>query len=198
MTCSSIYYALISFLIWITVGPCALCLNLESLMRDMRRTYSYAGNKIFIHCMQMSNSIEKGKVYDVGFHWGKKRERRVTTEEVHYESFTYDGVEYFLYDCVYFHKEGEPEPYIGKLIRIWEHPNEGRRVLVLWFFRPSDISNYLGCQHVLENELFLACGNGVGLANENSLVMYLRPYDYISCYASLWIIVCQIFLSYSF
>jgi len=133
----------------------------------------------------MSKSIHTGKVHAAAFHWGKKREQRVTTKEVHYESFTYDGIEYFLYDCVYLSKEGEPEPYIGKLIRIWENPNKGRRVLVLWFFRPSDISNYLGCQNVLENELFLASGNGVGLANENSLVMCLRPYDYMLCYALL-------------
>lgn len=107
---------------------------------------------------------------DMGFKWGKKRGVGVKNREIkYYESFHFDGVEYNLYDDVYLYKEGEPEPYIGKLVRIWETPNKTRRVKVLWFFRPCEIVKYLGTEQPLENELFLASGEGVGLANDNPL-----------------------------
>lgn len=107
---------------------------------------------------------------DISFSWGKKKGRGGTKKEVQfYESFTYDGVEYSLYDSVYLYKEGEPEPYIGKLIKIWEPANKARKVKILWFFYPLEISNHLGDEKVLENELFLASGDGAGLANVNPL-----------------------------
>ncbi|GAB2284864.1 hypothetical protein Dimus_019316 [Dionaea muscipula] len=107
----------------------------------------------------------------IEFTWGVKRGRGGAKKDVQfYESFTYDGVEYFLYDSIYLFKDDENEPYIGKLIKIWEQKNKIRRVKVLWFFRPHEVSNYLGNEEVLENELFLACGDvGRGLANINSL-----------------------------
>lgn len=118
----------------------------------------------------MSDSRDKDKIEDVDFSWGIKRLRGGKNKEVQfYESFTYDGMEYFLYDSVYLFKKGEPEPYIGKLIKIWEHSNKTKKIKVLWFFKPSEISYYLGDETVLENELFLASGEGVGLANVNSL-----------------------------
>ncbi|XP_058081707.1 protein ANTI-SILENCING 1 isoform X2 [Magnolia sinica] len=104
------------------------------------------------------------------FKWGKKRGVGGAKKEVQfYESFTYDEIEYVLYDCVYLYKEGEPEPYIGKLIKLWEQPNRKKKIKVLWFFRPIELLNWLGDDHALENEIFLACGEGMGLANVNPL-----------------------------
>ncbi|KMT11799.1 hypothetical protein BVRB_5g105010 isoform A [Beta vulgaris subsp. vulgaris] len=115
---------------------------------------------------------------DVDFSWGSKEGRRHTigTKEgvaerdmQFYESFTYEGVEYHLYDSVYLSGGTEVEPYIGKLIQIYELPNKAREVKVLWFFHPSEISNYLRSGNVLKNEIFLATGCGKGLANVNPL-----------------------------
>ncbi|XP_044464238.1 protein ANTI-SILENCING 1 isoform X2 [Mangifera indica] len=114
--------------------------------------------------------VEFAEVENLEFKWGKKRGLGGKKKDVRfYESFTYDGVEYALYDCVYMYKEGELEPYIGKLIKIWENADKTKRVKVLWFFRPCEISNFLGNERVPENELFLACGEGAGLANVNPL-----------------------------
>ncbi|XP_030548736.2 protein ANTI-SILENCING 1 isoform X2 [Rhodamnia argentea] len=107
---------------------------------------------------------------DIDFKWGKKLGfDRKNREVQYYKSFHFEGVEYSLYDCVYLFKESEPEPYIGKLIRIWQNPAKLRKVKVLWFFRPDEIVNHLGTVKPLENELFLASGEGVGLANINPL-----------------------------
>ncbi|XP_077210536.1 bromo-adjacent homology (BAH) domain-containing protein isoform X2 [Tasmannia lanceolata] len=103
------------------------------------------------------------------FKWGQKRGVGGAKKDAQfYESFTYDGIEYFLYDCVYLYKEGEPEPFIGKLLKIWEQSNR-RRVKVLWFFRPIELLNWLREDVTLENEIFLACGEGLGLTNVNPL-----------------------------
>ena len=93
-----------------------------------------------------------------------------------YKSFKYDGEWYELYDCVYLFKEGEEEPEIGKIIKIWETPQRLRKVKVLWLFRPCEIVNFLGDEKIPENELFLASGVGPGLCNLNPLVIEL---DYV-------------------
>ncbi|KAF5748240.1 hypothetical protein HS088_TW04G00192 [Tripterygium wilfordii] len=112
--------------------------------------------------------VDEGET--VEFRWGKKRGFGGKKKDVRfYESFNYDNIEYTLYDCVYLYKEGESEPFIGKLIKIWENSDKTRRVKVLWFFRPCEILNYLGAEVPLDNELFLASGEGVGLANVNPL-----------------------------
>ena len=113
-----------------------------------------------------------GIVEEPEFKWGKKRGLGGKKKDVQfYESFTYDGVDYTLHDSVYLYKEGEPEPYIGKLIKIWETADKTKRVKVVWYFRPCEIRNFLeGCE-VRENELFLACGEGLGLSNINPLVI---------------------------
>ncbi|XP_024031650.1 protein ANTI-SILENCING 1 isoform X2 [Morus notabilis] len=114
--------------------------------------------------------VEPEKVEDAEFEWGKKKGIGGKKKRVQfYESFTYDGVEYVLFDSVYLYKEGEPEPYIGKLLKIWEHPDKMRKVKVLWFFRPCEILNFLGDEEPSDNELFLASGEGVGLCNVNPL-----------------------------
>ncbi|CAJ1973852.1 unnamed protein product [Sphenostylis stenocarpa] len=101
-----------------------------------------------------------GNVKSVG---GKKKDVRF------YESFSYDGVEYSLFDSVFLYKKGEPEHYIGKIVKIWETADKSKRVKVLWYFRPSEIVNFLKGSEALENELFLASGEGEGLANVNPL-----------------------------
>lgn len=116
--------------------------------------------------------VEADESEEIEFKWGKKRGVGGKKKEVRfYESFSYDDVEYSLYDSVYLYKVSEPEPYIGKLIKIWENPDKSKRVKVLWFFRSCEIQNYLGAEEVPENELFLASGEGLGLANVNPLVM---------------------------
>ncbi|XP_010931210.1 protein ANTI-SILENCING 1 isoform X2 [Elaeis guineensis] len=106
---------------------------------------------------------------DIQFHWGKKRGIGGTKRDCQfYESFTFDNVNYSLYDCVYLSKHGEPEPYIGKILKIWEQLGH-KRVKILWFFRPNEIQNYLGDHTPLETEIFMASGEGVGLSNVNAL-----------------------------
>lgn len=123
----------------------------------------------------MSLSPKVDNVEDSEFKWGKKRGVGGKRKEVQfYESFTYDGVEYALYDCLYLYKEDEPEPYIGKLIKMWELPDKAKKIKVLWFFRPHEILKWLGEVKTVEKELFLASGEGVGLANVNPLVIEFR------------------------
>ncbi|XP_062022334.1 protein ANTI-SILENCING 1 [Rosa rugosa] len=102
------------------------------------------------------------------FKWGMKKAIGGKNKATQfYKSFTFDGEQYDLYDCVYLYKEGEPEPEIGKIIKMWETPQRIRRVKILWFFRPCEIINFLGDEEILENELFLASGVGTGLYNLN-------------------------------
>uniref|UniRef100_M4CPF9 BAH domain-containing protein n=1 Tax=Brassica campestris TaxID=3711 RepID=M4CPF9_BRACM len=113
------------------------------------------------------------------FKWGKKRRVGGKKKDVQfYESFTFDGDEYSLYDSVLVGDASEQdshELFVAKIIKIWEHTNKRaknpRQVKLLWFFRPSEISPHLleGVQDVLANELFLASGEGPGLANVNPL-----------------------------
>ncbi|KAK9697178.1 hypothetical protein RND81_08G019800 [Saponaria officinalis] len=119
----------------------------------------------------MSVGIGESKIDErIEFRWGKKRGRGGAKKDVQfYESFEFDGVEYSLYDSVYLFKHGETDPYIGKLIKIWEQPVNDKKIKVLWFFRPSEISDHLQGVDVLENELFLGDGVGTGLTNINPL-----------------------------
>ncbi|KAF8406987.1 hypothetical protein HHK36_006108 [Tetracentron sinense] len=117
----------------------------------------------------MPHSGEAGKEYNPEFKWGKKKGAVTNTEVQFYESFTYDGVEYFLYDCVYLYYGNESKPSIGKLVKIWEQSNHKKRVKVVWFFLPCEILNWLGDDAPLENEIFLASGEGEGLSNVNPL-----------------------------
>ncbi|KAI3978297.1 hypothetical protein MKX01_013095 [Papaver californicum] len=112
------------------------------------------------------------EVETLEFRWVKKRGIGGARKEVQfYECFVYDDVEYSLYDCVYLYKDGEPEPYVAKLIKMWEYPGNLKKVKVLWFFRPIEIVNYIGNEQeaVLHNELFLGTGEGLGLTDINPL-----------------------------
>ncbi|GLJ10413.1 hypothetical protein SUGI_0127810 [Cryptomeria japonica] len=112
------------------------------------------------------------EVANVEFRWGVKRGKGLKGKDIQfYDSFTYDGVEYSCYDCVYVHKEGEPEPYIGKIMKIWDDRKlKKKRIKVWWFFRPIEIRNfYEGDCSPANRELFLASGEGQGLFNVNLL-----------------------------
>ncbi|PNY11534.1 nucleic acid binding protein [Trifolium pratense] len=86
---------------------------------------------------------EEQNVVGGNFKWGNKRGTGVKNKDTQfYESFVYDGVEYFLYDSVYFYHTDHVNTSIGKLIRIYD---------------PS------------WNELFLASGKSKGVSNTNEL-----------------------------
>ncbi|KAK6927414.1 hypothetical protein RJ641_006005 [Dillenia turbinata] len=118
----------------------------------------------------MSSSADVTEDKELDFKWGKKRGVGGKKKEVQfYESFTYDGVEYRLYDSVYVYQDGEEVPHIGKIIKIWENPDKSKKVKLLWYFHPIEILHWIEGVETLENELFLASGEGVGLANVNPL-----------------------------
>ncbi|KAK8550473.1 hypothetical protein V6N12_039181 [Hibiscus sabdariffa] len=133
---------------------------------SLLNTFCFSG-QVEACCVRM---VEVGGTEDLEFKWGKKKGIGGRKKDVQfYESFTYDGVDYALYDNVYLYKEGEPLPYLGKLIKIWENADKSKKVKVLWFFRPEEISNYLVDGLTYPNEIFLASGDGAGLANVNPL-----------------------------
>jgi hypothetical protein len=107
---------------------------------------------------------------NIQFSWGKKRSKGGAKMDIQfYENFTFDNVKYSLYDCVYLFKNGEPEPYVGKVVKIWQQ-KQVRKVKILWFFSPDEIRSYLSGP-VVEKEIFLASGDGTGLADINPLVI---------------------------
>ncbi|XP_066306474.1 protein ANTI-SILENCING 1-like isoform X4 [Miscanthus floridulus] len=108
-----------------------------------------------------------GNSEKIQFSWGKCIAKGVKTGSRYYESFTFDNVKYSLYDCVYLFKHGDPEPYIGKIVKTWEQ-NQSKKVKILWFFLPEEIQKYLRGP-VMEKEIFLASGDGSGLADINPL-----------------------------
>ncbi|CAI8605761.1 unnamed protein product [Vicia faba] len=106
------------------------------------------------------------------FKWGKKRGKGGKKRDTQfYESFTFDGDDYALFDTVYLQNETHTEPHIGKIIKIWETPSrdKAKKVKVQWFFRPREISKFLIGIQIYYNEVFLACGDGIGLSNINPL-----------------------------
>ncbi|XP_009404821.2 protein ANTI-SILENCING 1 [Musa acuminata AAA Group] len=106
----------------------------------------------------------------IRFCWGKKRGIGGAKRNIQfYESFMIDDVNYSLFDCVYLHETDALEPYIGKIVKIWEQPDHKKKLKILWFFRPNELQNYLGDHTLLEKEIFLATGEGVGLFNINPL-----------------------------
>ncbi|KAF5183926.1 Anti-silencing [Thalictrum thalictroides] len=105
----------------------------------------------------------------VSFSWGVKGRRGITKDVQFYESFRYDGVEYFLHDYVYIYNDELPDkPDIGKLLKMWHQTSRNvNRMKVLWLFRPYEIQKYLKDCDILENEIFLASGEGKGVSNVN-------------------------------
>ncbi|PWA70028.1 hypothetical protein CTI12_AA291490 [Artemisia annua] len=107
---------------------------------------------------------------DIKFKWGQKGRRCGKDPRMHYYgSFTYDDVEYSLYDSVYMWSEDQPSPNIGKIVKIYETPLQKKMVKIVWYFRPAEVKTWLKGTHFLQNELFLASGEGRGLSNVNVL-----------------------------
>lgn len=112
----------------------------------------------------MMSQFNKQEEKPLPFSWGVKKGSINI-----YESFTLEGIEYFLYDTVYFYRAGQVEPDIGKLVKLLEMENHEKKAEVVWFFRPAEIVNFLGGVRPLEREIFLACGEGTGLMKVNPL-----------------------------
>ncbi|KAI7727408.1 hypothetical protein M8C21_009514 [Ambrosia artemisiifolia] len=107
---------------------------------------------------------------DIEFRWGRKgRVGKKNPNIQYYESFTYDGVDYFLYDSVYLWSGDQYLPHIGKVIKIYETPRLKKMVKVVWYLRPTEVQKWLKGDHHLNNELLLASGEGNGLSNFNPL-----------------------------
>ncbi|KAL5709735.1 hypothetical protein ACHQM5_020389 [Ranunculus cassubicifolius] len=119
----------------------------------------------------MSEAEKRSEVENCEFKWGKKIVIGGQQKEADfYESFSYDGTEYCLYDDVYLYTETDETPSIGKLLKIWEVPDTKlKRVEVLWFFQQDEILNWHNAGTSKTNEIFLGSGNGKGLANINDL-----------------------------
>ncbi|KAI4355705.1 hypothetical protein L6164_004454 [Bauhinia variegata] len=116
----------------------------------------------------MPGSSEADIEDKIDIKWGNKRGVGGKNRDIQfYESFIYDGVEYFLYDCVCFYSSGNLETNIGKLVKICEKPTREKIVKVVWFFRPIEIRDFLGSYKPCWNELFLASGEGKGVSNFN-------------------------------
>eukprot|EP00250_Pteridium_aquilinum_P006570 c16460_g1_i1 orf=127-2133(+) len=78
-----------------------------------------------------------------------------------------EGVEYRLYDNVKVYDERYSEPHIGKIAKLWEERASGtRKVLIRWFLKHKEVKPHA---HDNPRELFLAFGQGKGVANENDL-----------------------------
>ena len=117
------------------------------------------------------------EIDEFDFEWGVKKEVGVghTDKDFqYYESFTYKGVKYTLYDCAYFYQSGHPTTYIGKLVKLYETPAHEKTVQVLWLFCPLEIRNFLVNVEPKWNELFLASGQGKGLSNINDVVNFIH------------------------
>lgn len=141
---------------------------LVQVFKDLRPSFKYYKDisAMFQPKEQKEKSLQEPKEdEDLQFGWGLSKGAINL-----YKSFTLDGIEYSLYDCVYMWRAGQAEPDIGKLLRIWETESHEKKVEVVWFFRPIEIANWLGDIKPLQREIFLACGHGKGLSNLNPLV----------------------------
>ncbi|PRQ50774.1 putative BAH domain, nucleotide-binding alpha-beta plait domain-containing protein [Rosa chinensis] len=106
---------------------------------------------------------------DSEFKWGERLGVGRTNKDVRfYRSFTFQGVEYSLYDSVHLYKTGALETDIGKIIKIYSTATE-KKVRIVWFLRPAEICNFLGDYQPHWKEIFLASGEGTGLSNLNPL-----------------------------
>ncbi|GAU25125.1 hypothetical protein TSUD_362950 [Trifolium subterraneum] len=113
---------------------------------------------------------EEQNVVGGNFKWGSKRGTGLKNKDTQfYESFVSDGVEYFLYDSVYFYHTDHVNTSIGKLVKMYEKSSGQKNIKVVWFFRPSEIRNFLTSYQPSWNELFLASGKSKGVSNINLL-----------------------------
>ncbi|KAF7821406.1 protein ANTI-SILENCING 1 isoform X1 [Senna tora] len=89
----------------------------------------------------MSRPTKENVEDETYFKWGNKRGNGVKNKDVQfYESFTYKGVEYFLYVRVYFYQAGDFETSIGKFVRIFETPTHEKKILIFIEFTLQCVS----------------------------------------------------------
>ncbi|KAJ1688207.1 hypothetical protein LUZ63_019597 [Rhynchospora breviuscula] len=108
---------------------------------------------------------------NISFAWGDKGGLSKSNDQF-YKNFQYDGTTYNLFDNVYLFKHGDPEPHLGKIVRIWEQADGKKKVNIVWFLHPLEIHKYLRSYRPSEKEVFLACGENYslrGLADINPL-----------------------------
>lgn len=65
------------------------------------------------------------------------------TEKQHHQSFTHNGVEYSLYDGIFFHQAGHMETSVGKILELYETEDKERMVKVMWLARPEQVREHL-------------------------------------------------------
>lgn len=175
---------------------CALLFSFRwlSVVNDKHVFPFQAFEKLTPHCdkYQMLPFREAEEDSSPNFSWGVKKGKGALNKGVQfYKSFTYEGVDFSLYDCVYMCRPDEDEPDIGKVVKIWETAQKKRMVKVVWFFRPTEVIHWLGNIKLLDNELLLASGEGIGLSNCNrvvivSLILFSKYILNIICFQMLW------------
>eukprot|EP00250_Pteridium_aquilinum_P010973 c19755_g1_i1 orf=466-2559(-) len=103
---------------------------------------------------------------EVDIQWGTIKDSG-NKARILYSSFFSEGVEYKLYDNVEVYSADHSEPYIGKIMKLWEEKESGlRKVLIRWFFKLRDLDPDMEGD---PRELYLAFGKGKGVTNENDL-----------------------------
>ncbi|KAF3334926.1 BAH domain-containing protein [Carex littledalei] len=111
---------------------------------------------------------------NISFTWGDKGGMSKSKEVQFYKNFKYDEITYNLFDNVYLFKDDDPEPHLGKIMKIWSAKGD-KKVKIVWFLHPSEIGEHLGSYQPSEKEVFLACGG-----NEVPGVADINPLDAIA------------------
>ncbi|XP_022153560.1 protein ANTI-SILENCING 1 isoform X2 [Momordica charantia] len=107
---------------------------------------------------------ERNVKNEFGFKWGLKT--KVVKEKGYqfYESFLCNGLEYFLYDCVYIYHRGDCETTIGRLVKMFETRAHEQKVKVVRFMRPIELRDFPRDFEPRWNEIFLASGESAGVS----------------------------------
>lgn len=108
---------------------------------------------------------------DDEFMWGEAK-RTLDKERKYYHSFFYENEEYRLFDNVLLHDEDGLDGHVGKIMKLWEEKSSrGKMMLIQWYLRPRELPSHLQGPALRANskELFLSCGKGKGVVNENKL-----------------------------
>lgn len=115
----------------------------------------------------MAESSSRGSV----FQWGVKVAGSLSS----YESMCFNGVRYDLYDCV-FVRSGLVEPYLGKIMRMFEDEHNVKKVRLRWFFRHYELPVSARKdirQGENKKDVYIAQGNMRGVENENPVQVIL-------------------------
>lgn len=121
---------------------------------------------VTIFIQRMLRNREGNVKNEFSFKWGLKSEvlKKKKKGYQFYKSFFCNGLEYFLYDCVYVYHKGDSETTIGKLVEMFETESHERKVKVVCFFRPIELHEFFIDVEPRWNEIFLASGEGAGVS----------------------------------